>query len=125
MQTRIVNSPPKETEDLGIFDFEGEEFGVANSKEEDTKQEDSAIETEEEVEDDYTPPAPPNPTPKEVRPFLCGSLPVKVPKLASTWQPNSNWSYSDSEGDEHGEFEKPHEMAARTYKEITLETGGV
>jgi len=74
--------------------------------------------------DDSHLPAPPNPTPKEDRTFLCGSLPVNVPKIASTWQANPTWTFADLDGeDEDGGFVQPHEMAARTYKEITIQTG--
>lgn len=78
---------------------------------------------EEEDFDDHRLPAPPNPTPKEDRSFLCGSLPVNVPRMSSTWQAKPTWSFADAtdDGDEKG-FEQPHEMAAKTYKEITLET---
>jgi hypothetical protein len=81
------------------------------------------MDEEDEFDDDRLP-APPNPTPKEDRSFLCGSLPVNVPRMASTWQANPTWTFAQADGeDEEGGFVQPHEMAARTYKEITIQTG--
>lgn len=74
---------------------------------------------------DYHPPAPPNPTPMQDRPsFLVGSLPVNVPRMAQTWQANPTWTMAhEADDDAQAAFEKPHEMAAKTYKETFLETG--
>lgn len=80
------------------------------------------MENSEEIDENEFP-APPAPTPMEDRSFLCGSLPVNVPRMASTWQSNPTWSMAEwSAGDDDG-FVQPHEMAARTYKEISLQTG--
>lgn len=134
-QLDVPSSSPstgkKSSEYLGIFEFEGED-GDARMPGSPVREEEElggnktfAFEMDEEDDfDDLKLPAPPNPTPMEDRSFLCGSLPVNVPKMASTWQANPTWTLAqhDGEEDEAG-FVQPHEMAARTYKEMTLQTG--
>lgn len=120
----------KSSEYLGIFEFEGED-GEAHMPASSLPEEPAAtegkdftfeMENSEEVEEsDF--PAPPAPTPMEDRSFLCGSLPVNVPRMASSWQANPTWSFAELAGEDDAGFVQPHEMAARTYKEITLQTG--
>lgn len=125
-----TTTPGKSSEYLGIFEFEGED-GDAKIPAGEAIEEASGsaaltfdFDDDDDLgEDDYRLPAPPNPTPKEDRSFLCGSLPVNVPRLASTWQANPTWTFADADDTADARFEQPHEMAARTYKEITLETG--
>lgn len=120
---------------MGIFEFEGED-GEAHIPATGTPDEgqDSAVrggaaftfdmENSDDGVEDIEFPAPPAPTPMADRGFLCGSLPVNVPRMASTWQSNPTWSFAEMAGeDDNGAFVRPDEMAARTYKEITLQTG--
>lgn len=122
----------KSSEYLGIFEFEGED-GEAHIPAPDTPEE--TIERDgkdftfdmdqlDDEEDDAELPAPPRPTPMEERGFLCGSLPMNVPRMASSWQANPTWSFAELAGEtDDAGFVQPHEMAARTYKEISLQTG--
>jgi len=123
--SRTVVTPRKGQEDLGIFEFEGEDFGspVNTIYERDDDPSKPYVDDDLDFDEHYAPPAPPNPTPKVDRSFLVGSVPVNVPRLASTWQPSRNWTYSDSEDTANEQFEQPHEMVAKTYKENFLETG--
>lgn len=131
VNTSSPTSGKKNSEYLGIFEFEGEDgdsrMPGSSLQEESELASSKALTFEMDEEDDYDDdkmPAPPRPTPMEDRSFLCGSLPVNVPKMASTWQANPTWTFAQMDGeDDDGGFVQPHEMAARTYKEMTLQTG--
>lgn len=130
MSLSSPGSKRKSSEYLGIFEFEGEDGDAPipapdsgdEAPEREVKDFTFDMENSEEA-DDAEFPAPPAPTPMEDRGFLCGSLPVNVPRMTQSWQANPTWSFADTVGEDDAGFVQPHEMAARTYKEITLQTG--
>lgn len=58
---------------------------------------------------------------KRTTPIMMGSsVPISIPEFSKTWQSESNWTFSSDEEEEKVQFEKPHELAAKTYKEQFL-----
>jgi len=54
-------------------------------------------------------------------PSMGTSAPVSIPLLSKTFQTSSFWGYSNIDSDDDEEkFEKPHELAAKTYNEHFL-----
>lgn len=53
-------------------------------------------------------------------PMMGTSASLSIPMLSKTYHQQSFWGFSNDDDDEDVKFEKPHELAAKTYNEHFL-----